>query len=1141
MKLYRLTASSAMISTLALSSAAIGQSGQFGQTGFSISLGGEVIAGATPPYLPGRAPVDSTLRLLDLTVQFDTLERTRLLNVLTADQGTSYAAGQTVSFRASTNYPAYIERAEIRILDRTRPGRVVVATVPVSANGSVDWVMPAGGPDHLSYTLRVYDSGGRFDETVPRALVREDDAAASGVDIYSAAGEGEDRTAIRNIRVRGGTVVVSAANAIPGDTIEVMGDTVIVDAGGNAVISRILPVGDNVVEVEAYGQRFLRDVHVPQSDWFRTGLIDITVGATEGGPADDDPEFYADGRAAFYVSGYTARGWRIIGSADTTHGPLEDIFSRLDDRDPLRVLDRLREDGSDLYPTYGDDSTWYDSTPTSGNLYLSLETERSRFTWGDFEAGIEGSGLVRTSRDLYGAAFDYRSVGVTGDGAPRFSASVYAAVPDSLPQRDILRGTGGSLYFLSRRDIIGGSSTVRIEEADADTGFVVSSRTLVEGQDFVVDHLQGVLILTRPLQSGAGDGTIISGAGAERILNLVVQYEYVPTTAVGDASFGGRVEGWVNDMVRLGATITSDETGADRQDVVAVDARVALGDSSFIEVEIAQSDGPGFGRASSSDGGLSIVNEMSGASVQSMAFEARLGLQFSDLGLNVDGGLQAWAQVREAGFETLSEGTPTDQEIYGLSLDLGLTESLRFGVDLEDLSRDSGERLTDIEARLSYDLSEQWTVIGAVAYLDRATPGDADLTGTRTDVAVRLSYAADEDLTVYGFLQGTVDVTGGLDENNRAGLGAAYDISERFSISGEVSGGDGGLAANARASWRPGTNNELYLSYSLDPTLGSSTDPWGNDGRLVAGASYRYSERMTSFTEYVFDSPGDQRSLTQVYGVAYTPAPEWSFSAGMEAAAIEDAASGDFDRLGFSLGATWAPSDERSARVRLEYRTEEGDGTDRDRNTWAVTAAYSTQVAEDWRLLANLDAIYSDADASSLSDAEYLRASLGYGYRPIRNERLNILARLTYIHDLSAEDQRFANGLADGPQQRSAVLGIAANYDLTERTTVTGIVGYRMSEVAPRGSSVFTEDTAVLTALRLDYEILNMWDIMAEGRLLQTMETGIDETGAVIGVYRHINDTISLGAGFEWGSVSDDATVIDYESRGLFLNLVGRF
>ena len=157
---------------------------------------------------------------------------------------------------------------------------------------------------------------------------------------------------------------------------------------------------------------------------------------------------------------------------------------------------------------------------------------------------------------------------------------------------------------------------------------------------------------------------------------------------------------------------------------------------------------------------------------------------------------------------------------------------------------------------------------------------------------------------------------------------------------------------------------------------------------------------------------------------------------------------------GVSLGAIWAPDQDRTGRLRLEYRTEYGDGVTRDRDTWAVTAGYSTRIARDWRLLADLDAIWSDSGEDPLENAEYLHASLGYAYRPITNERLNVLFRASVIHDLPARDQRGADGTTDGPQQRSAILSLAGTHDLMPELTTSAKLGYRMSEIADRGSTV---------------------------------------------------------------------------------------
>ena len=329
--------------------------------------------------------------------------------------------------------------------------------------------------------------------------------------------EGEDRTARRNIPVRGGTVIVSGPrNAVPGDTIRVGGDPVVVDGGGNFVVSRILPVGDSIVEVEAYGSQILRDVHVPASDWFRTGLIDVTRGFMPMAPCTAMDSTISTGVAAFYVSGITASGWRVTASADTEYGPLEDMFSRLDDRDPLRVLDRLREDGSDLYPTYGDDSTWYDDTPTSGNLYLRVQNETTRLTWGDFTSAVEGPGLMRSSREsLRGRPApsqrgdDRGRRGASDCQRPCGATRQPAAAPISCGAR------AGRSIFLSRRELLGGSTRVTIEETDPDTGVRRGHANTGRGSRLPGRSPAGCPDPRRRLwPAGTSDGTVISGPSA---------------------------------------------------------------------------------------------------------------------------------------------------------------------------------------------------------------------------------------------------------------------------------------------------------------------------------------------------------------------------------------------------------------------------------------------------------------------------------------------------------------------------------------------------------------------------------------------------------------------------------------------------
>ncbi len=1115
----------------------------FADTGFSISIDDQTIAGAPAPRNSDRKS-DIAAAAANVDLRYDGLDTRRMLNVTTSDLRAAYRAGEQVRFRTSANYPAFIRRGEIRILDLERRGKPVVAVIPAQANGTAEWIMPEDGPERYAYVLRVYDARGRYDETVPLEIRRTDKPFETHQQVGTvpvAPGESEDRTARRGIPVRGGVITASGSGAAPGGTVRLMGEPVPVDGAGRFVVSRILPAGDHVVTIETGGRRIVRDVHIPASEWFRLGIVDITAGLRDSEAGNLD-ESYVDGRLAFYVKGKTRNGFTITGSLDTGEGPIEDIFSRLNDKDPRRVLDRLRQDGTELYPTYGDDSTWFDDTPTAGRVYLRAESETLRFTWGDFKAGVTGSGLLQNTRDLYGAELRYQSPGVTSAGEPRIAVMAYAATPDTLAQRDILRGTGGSVYFLTHQDVTAGSVTLTVQVIDPDTGRVVSTRTLAEGTDYTIDHIQGVVMLTHPLESGAEDGGLISDGGPEYDVNLVAQYEYTPnSTEVNDTAWGGRAEVWATDRLRFGATVMRESTAAGDQNMHGADLRFQISEKSYAELEYARTEGPGFSHSATSDGGLTIVSSAGVASsgASALRFDSRFDLQ--ETGLGREGFIGVYYERKEAGFSTLTESITADQTLAGVEFEVSLSPRLTFGGDIEHFTKDSGDERDEAELRLSYQLNDRWTVEGALQLTDRTTVGKPAETGRRLDAAIKAIYAASEDLELYGFVQGTLDRSGGLERNDRLGFGFDAQLSEKLSLAGEVSGGTSGEGASLRLSYVPTADNEVYLGYTLDPTREGAGGSLRDRGRVVLGGRYRVSDAVTTYSETVYDLPTNQRSLSNIFGVNYTPNSAWTLSGTVEKGTVRDDVSGDFDRLALSFGAAYSPSERKSWRARLEYRTEDGAGTARDRDTWAFTGGFTNKVNDNWRFLANVDALISESAEGDFRDGEYVRASLGYAYRPTDNERLNILLRYTYLRDLPGEDQVGADGTTNQPLQVSNIFSVNAAYDLSPRLTLGGKLGWRQSRVAPRGTTAFTDNTATLAALRLDWHVTHKWDITGEGRVLFTDETDTTETGAMLAVYRHLNANVKLGLGVEWGNVSDDLADINYTNRGVFLNIVGKF
>lgn len=723
--------------------------------------------------------------------------------------------------------------------------------------------------------------------------------------------------------------------------------------------------------------------------------------------------------------------------------------------------------------------------------------------------------------------------------------------PDTLPQRDILRGTGGSVYFLKRQDINGGSETVTVQVVDPDTGRVVRTRRLSAGVDYEIDYFQGVVTLAEPLNSSAsGSGIIGSGPLGSYDVNLVVQYEYTPTISDVDGnSLGGRAEFNVAEGLRLGVSAMKENTanaerGADQR-MAAVDLRYEFGEQSHILVEAAQSEGPGFGRSISTDGGLTITPDggVSGPDRRARAYSADAHLSFGDLGLATPGYLTVYGESKQAGFSTLTEDVDKDQWLWGIETEAELSAVSRVGLLYERFHRDGGDRKDSGELRYSRDLNANWTLDLAVAHLDRVLLSRPEDTGRRTDLGARLTWERDEDLKIYGFGQGTVSRSGQVSRNNRLGLGFETRLTEKLRFAAEYSDGSLGEGGAARVTYAPTADSEVYLGYTLDPTRSEDMRELigRDDGVIVAGTRYRYSDRFSTFAENRWDLYGTRRSLAESYGVTYTPGERWTITGGMEIGTVRDSIGGDFERRAVSLGLGYSDNDLVRGRARLEYRTEEGEGLTRDRDTWALALGYEYKVNDDWRLLFNLDSLFSDSAEDSYRDGEYLEFGMGYAYRPVLNDRLNMLLKYTYLHDLPGEDQVTASGSEDGPMQKSHVFSVDANYDLTPKLTIGGKYGYRRSKVADRGTEDFVTSSADLAILRLDWHVVHMWDILAEGRILRTRELKIDETGALLGVYRHLGNHAKIGVGYEWGKVSDDLTDLDYLGDGLFLNLVAKF
>ncbi len=1100
---------------------------------------------------------DLMLARADIQVRFDGLESTPWLN-LSVDRD-SAVRGQPVTFTAYSNYEYWIKQREVRIFAagqslQSEP----LLILPMDDRGQVQWAPEQSIPDRVEYLLRVYDAHGAFDETYSSALLVDNQPFADKDNRQEKReqliGYGENRIRLHNIPVRGGAITVNGSNIPPSSSVTVLGRPVPVAANGRFAVRQILPPGHHEVDVQVVNELgqldFNRRLYLPENEWFYIGIADLVVGRNKtSGPAElvttdtqhFDDKIYIDGRLAFYLKGKIKGEWLLTAAADTREQPIKHIFSNFDEKDPRYLLRRL--DPDQYYPVYGDDSTAVDDAPTSGKFYVKLQRGDSHIMWGNFQTRWTGTDFARFNRGMYGANLYLLSDDATSFGERRTSVDLFAGDPGTLGGRDEFRGTGGSLFYLRRMDVTRGSERVWVEVRDRDSGLVLQAIPLVSGQDYDLNPIQGRLLLTSPLSSMAADSQLVrSGSLSGHPQYLVVTYEYTPNLReVDNLTLGGRAQHWFGDHLHIGASGYRQEEDASKQRLGEVDATFRYSPGTYVRTEVAQSKGAGSGSTSSVTGGFEF--EPQGASGE-RAYAQRVegAVDLSDIS-QVQGDLRAYWQRREAGFSAPGQLTNEEIEQFGGRVKTRLTNDLELETRADVKASDSQDTIA-AEVRANYQINSEWDLSVGLRHddLDTNVTGSSPTWsqhGRRTDLAGQLGYKPkDGNWSVYGFGQGTVKRTGDRRNNNRAGLGGRYRMLAPLTLSGEVSGGSGGFGSQVGADWRVNERSQLYLNYVLD-TDRTDSRYRGRQGQLTAGGRQRYSEALTVFAEERYLHGSGPSGLIHAFGLDLAASDRWNFGFKGESGRLSDPLGEDLKRTAMSLSAGYVYDRVRYAG-NLEWRHEDGS-TSGKRITWLLRNSIGYQTTPAWRFLGKLNLAFSDSRQGDFFDAEFVEAVAGYAYRPVDNDRLNALFKYTFFYDLPSAGAVTASNQLPDYAQKSHILSVDGMYDLLPWLSVGGKYGYRYGALRDsRVGGTWFSSNAHLGIIRTDLHFVHQWDAVIEGRMLRVSNENSVRQGMLLALYRHVNRHVKLGAGYNFTDFSDDLTVVDYRSRGWFINLIGK-
>lgn len=1020
-------------------------------------------------------------------------------------------------------------------------------------------------PGIYSYQFKVKDKEGREDWTALKffRVVSKAEAILPNADIkipaigdFNLFQDGKQSiplVAKPTVRVRGKT--------LPENSVTINTQHVDVDpSSGLFQIEFYVSPGDKEIVVGATtpdGETttYRETVTVKDSMFFMVGLGEEELGVNFGGDnikkAVHDDEFkqgfYEEGRLSYYLKG-KLKGKFLIKSRYDSDGASSAFFRNLDP--------------DDYYPVYGDNSERdYEGLGTRQQLFLLIEMDRSYVKWGSFETNFTDTELATYNRTLSGLKAHYETLGSTVYGDPNRAMDLFWNKSSTRGDHNEFAATGGSLYYLRNRSVVEGSEKVRVEIHDKISNISVDSHDLMEGIDYEIDYDEGRIMLSRPLSSVAASDTLVTGDLLDGSpVFLVVDYEFEAGLNVHENhNHGLRGYTHIGDHLKLGGTFVEEKRQNVDYDMRGLDATLKLGRNTKVTAEYAETRLKQVETAVSYNGGLSFA-ELSPLKGQDEREDAWLIKAESKPIEQLE--LSGFIQAVNPGFSTDRIRSQEGFKKYGLDARFKVNEklSVRYRLDKSQLITQlrTPETLGIVApykdlrthtAQIHYR-DAKW--IAEAEYLRRYTdlPAEEALAPSLLSespmgnvVAGKLGYQFNERILPYVRFQATLDGK----PNHQLGAGVRYEmVNDLYAYLEQMIGNLGdstyfGFEQIRAEGVRSYANIRMFdrgIGHkSLSTAVGSSFP--------ISKRSRFYSEREHSTYDGV-DGYGDIIGLDTKIGDRWNV--EWKFERrhldNSTTRALDAEANAGLTRTNtfntIAGAVEYADTDKFRARASLEYRRDQ----DSPRlSQWVIRNRAEYKISDSLSFLANWDYGKSRFLEPDETGAAFTEMNVGLAYRPVDNDKLNLLTKYSYMDNI-ANDIQFSTGLFTGlpTDERSHILSVDLAYDLHKYVGLVEKLAYKKGIF----SSSVTDEIVIDTLLwvnRFNVHVTRKWDIALEYRILMQSEAaGTLKHGTLLEVDREFYDYVRVGLGYNFTDFDDDLSVkTDFDSHGPFVRLTGKF
>jgi len=853
-----------------------------------------------------------------------------------------------------------------------------------------------------------------------------------------------------------------------------------------------------------------------------------TSGNIEMAQQDDAFEdgLTVDGKLALYLKGKIKGKYLVTASVDTDRRPskrgktyqLQKLFTNLDP--------------DKYYPVYGDASKIdYSANDTQDELYLLVQWDKSLIKWGAFNTEIP-----LYNRTLQGANIVYESVKQTKFNDPYTKINAFYAKANQVAAHDEFLGTGGSLYYIRHTPLIEGSEKVRVELRDQVSKQVLGQANLIEERDYEIDYDTGKIILKKPLNNvnynynaSIISNYILSGARAY----LVIDYEYESTSTIRKEAYGAKASQQIGDHLRIGGTYIDEEKESKHYKLMGGDGTIKINENTDITAEYNRSEETQLAGSYSIDGGLtdSTLTDTAndGKTGDSVNVTGRTKL-FGNTDINV--GYTRQSKNFSATNTISTQGT----DVYTASIFSTLKQNLVAGIkhvtqEVKDavLAEDiTGTNKVHTTTALIDYLPNKWDIrleyehqTVSNPYIDYTYQGYRQMLNDDI-IGGRVGYKVTDRMHPYIGGQATVN---GL-VNNQGYAGIEYRIWDNTSLNIKETVGNLGDATQIGITSQLTPETEAYTNIEIG---NNSQLNQGEDTGKYTKTTYGQKTKLDTNTtlNWEKDYSSWQSNILQGDLIGYETKLSDTLAIGLnyERAHIEKLPSA-ISRDSGGIALTYLNVDLIKAYSKLELREDRGEDTVRQ---WLTQNSILYQMNQDISLIGKANWSITDNRTEQQTEAQFHEMGLGLAYRPVEFDRLNLLAKYSYITNQQPESQ---NDFVQTSEDIRNIYAIEGAYDICKYLQLVGKFAMRdMSEkVGPRD---WTDSQTYLYIGRLNFHITYQWDLAAEYRGLGNRQIEDLKTGWLFEIDREIIKFIRLGVGYNFTDYSDDLSQPDdYDASG---------